>query len=112
MQTAIDIALAYCEIEHAQELLEKVDAALSKREIPDLSDAFGRQHGGLQLVVPMAQGGHTLYNVPWNLCGPILRAHIAHHRSRIEVLTELVRLEMAGLADQGNAGALPREEGQ
>jgi hypothetical protein len=93
-ETATDIALAYREIERAQELLEKVEGALSKRELPDLRDAFGRQHGGLQLGVPSGQSGHTIYNVPWNLCGPILRAHIAHHRNRVDALTQLALLEM------------------
>ena len=93
-QTATDIALSYREIERAEELLTRVDQALAKRDLPDIRDAFGRQHGGLQLGVPSGQSGHTLYNVPWNLCAPILRAHIAHHRNRIDALTELARIEM------------------
>jgi hypothetical protein len=92
-ETATDIAMAYREIECAQELLERVESALSKRELPDLRDAFGRQHGGLQLGVPSGQSGHTIYNVPWNLCGPILRAHIAHHRNRVDALTQVALLE-------------------
>ena len=93
-QTATDIALSYREIERAQELLDKVTESLGRREQPDIRDAFGRQHGGLQLGVPSGQSGHTLYNVPWNLCAPILRAHIQHHENRIEALTELARLEI------------------
>ena len=94
-QTATDIALAYREIERAQELLEKVEKAIGDRGFPDIRDAFGRHQGGLQLGVPSGQSAHTLYNVPWNLCAPILRAHIAHHRSKIDALTELARLEIS-----------------
>jgi hypothetical protein len=96
MQTATDIALAYREVERAETMLADVEKALEKRDIPDVRDAFGRQTGGLQLGVPSGPSSHTLYNVPWNLCAPILRAHIAHHRNRIEALTELARIEMAG----------------
>jgi hypothetical protein len=95
MQTATDIALSYREVERAEDLLAKVEADLNKRNVPDLRDAFGRQSGGLQLGVPSGPSSHTLYNVPWNLCAPILRAHIAHHRSRIEALTELARIEIS-----------------
>ena len=94
-QTATDIAMAYREVERAQELLDKVEQSLGQREIPDVRDAFGRQQGGLQLGVPSGSSGHTLYNVPWNLCAPILRAHIQHHLSRIDALTELARAEIS-----------------
>jgi hypothetical protein len=104
-ETATDIALAYREIERATELLEKVEKDISRRELPDVRDAFGRVQGGLQLGVPSGPSCHTLYNVPWSLCAPILRAHIAHHRGRIDALTEaaIVEVEASRRAPKGHA---------
>lgn len=92
--TAQDIALAYREVEVAEELLAKVTEAVSKHEVPDVRDAFGRQQAGLQLGVPSGQNSRSLFNVPWGLAKPIIEAHIAHHRARIALLSEKARSEL------------------
>lgn len=92
-ETATDIALAYREIEVAEQLLSKVTEALDRRQVPDLRDSFGRQRG-LQLGVPTHESGHTLFDVPWNLAKPIIEAHIASKRALLSALTEKARGEI------------------
>lgn len=94
-QTAMEIALAYREIETAEELLSKIAESMDRREAPDLRDAFGRRRDGLELGVPSGAGSQRLFDVPWTLARPIIEAHIAHHRARIGLLTEKAREEMA-----------------
>lgn len=98
--TATAIALAYREVETAKELLKKVIEGVDRYgAIPDVRDAFGRHQGGLQLGVPMGKDGHSLYNVPWNLCRPIIEAHITAQETLISVLTEKARIEMQSTAE-------------
>jgi hypothetical protein len=92
-QTATDIAFAYREIETAEQLLTKISETISRREVPDLRDAFGRQRG-LQLGVPTSESGHTLYDVPWNLAKPIIEAHVASKKALLSALTEKARIEI------------------
>ena len=94
-ETATDIAMAYLEIETAQKLLEQIEDAFDRREMPDIRDAFGRSQGGLQLGVPSGGNGHRLFNVPWELAKPVIEAHIAQQRSKIAVLAEKAKLELA-----------------
>jgi hypothetical protein len=93
-ETATDIALSYREVETAEKLLAEITEAFSRRELPDIRDAFGRQHDGLELGVPSGHGGHRLFHVPWTLARPIIEAHIAFHKSRIGLLTEKAKLEI------------------
>ncbi|APH71413.1 hypothetical protein [Aquibium oceanicum] len=93
--TATDIALAWREIERAEDLLLKIEEAHKKHETPDVRDAFGRPQGGLQLGVPSGHASHTLFDVPWALAKPIIEAHIAAKKSLIAALTEKARIEMA-----------------
>lgn len=86
--TAMDIALAYREVESAEKLLEEIEEALKHQQTPDIRDAFGRHQGGLQLGVPHGQNGQRLFNVPWALSRPILEAHIAEHKAIIVTLTQ------------------------
>lgn len=92
--TAIDIALAYREVETAEKLLADIVESMERRETPDIRDAFGRHQDGLQLAVPSSQTSRTLFHVPWTMAKPIIEAHIAHHRTRIELLTAKAREEM------------------
>lgn len=92
--TAMDIALAYREVEAAEALLAQITEALSRRTAPDIRDAFGRSQGGLQLGVPSGSGGHTLFNVPWTLARPVIEAHIAQQQSIIAALNEKARIEL------------------
>ena len=94
-QTAMDIALAYREVETAEKLLAQITESLRKRETPDIRDAFGRHMDGLQLGVPSGASGHTLHNVPWSLAKPIIETHIAVHRAKIAALSEKARCELA-----------------
>ena len=93
-QTAMDIALAYREIETAEKLLAEITEAIDKRETPDIRDGFGRHVGGLQLGVPSGSSGHRLFDVPWSLAKPVIQAHIAHHRAMIAALAEKARIEL------------------
>jgi hypothetical protein len=103
-ETAMDIALAHREVETAEELLADIVKALSRRDVPDIRDAFGRKYGGLQLGVPQGNSGHTLFNVPWTLARPVIEAHIAQQRSIIAALNEKARLELdGGSAPEGGA---------
>lgn len=94
--TATDIALAYREIERAKELLAKVETTLAERKPLDLRDAFGRPAGALHLGVPSGPSSHTLYQVPFELCRPIIHAHIAMHEQKIAALCLAARAELDG----------------
>ena len=96
--TAIEIAYAYREIETAEKLLAEIMEALDRHREPDIRDAFGRHQRGLQLGVPSGQNGHQLFNVPWSLAKPIIEAHVAEQRTRVALLTEKARIEMASVA--------------
>lgn len=102
--TAMDIALAYREVETAENLLTEITEAMSRREAPDIRDAFGRHQGGLQLGVPSGNNGHRLFNVPWEICKPVIETHIASHRAKIAVLTEKAKIEIAGAVTTGTKG--------
>jgi hypothetical protein len=95
-ETATDIALAWREIEMAEQLLKDVEKAASSSAIDreDIRDVFGRRVEGLQLGVPSGRGGHTLFNVPWRLARPIIGAHIAAQRSLIAALEEKALIEL------------------
>lgn len=93
-QTAYDLATAHKEIEKAETLLKEVQGALSRSGVPEIRDAFGRQHGGLQLGVPSGQNCHTIYHVEWSLCVPVLTAHIGQMRAKLAALNELARTEL------------------
>lgn len=92
-QTAIDIAMAYREIEAAKELLAKIGDQLSRFEAPDIRDAFGRQSGGLQLGVPSGPSAHTCYNVPWPLAKVVLEAHIAAQEQVLAAMNAKASIE-------------------
>ncbi len=93
-ETAMDIALAYREVETAEKLLAEITESMNRRETVDLRDAFGRRAGGLQLGVPSGHDGHRLFDVPWSLAKPIIEAHIANHKARIEALSEKARFQL------------------
>lgn len=105
--TAMDIALAYREVETAEQLLADIIKSMDERRAaPDIRDAFGRLQGGLQLGVPSGNSGHMLYHVPWSLARPVIEAHIAAHRARISALSEKALIELGIGAD-----ATPRPGG-
>jgi len=94
--TAVEIALAYREVETAEALLADIlkDKEPYDHKAPDIRDSFGRRQSGLELGVPSSETSRRLFHVPWSLCKPIIEAHIAHHRARIELLTAKAREEM------------------
>ena len=94
-QTAMDIALAYREMDAAEVLLGQIKDALKHHSAPDIRDAFGRRQGGLQLGVPSGENGHRLFDVEWALAAPIIEAHIAKQRSIISALSEAARAELS-----------------
>ena len=107
-ETAIDIAMAYREIEAAKELLAKITAKFSRHDLPDIRDAFGRQQGGLQLGVPSGPSSHTCYNVPWSLAKVVLEAHIAAQEQVLAAMNAKAAIEcdaaamaMVGLKAEG-----------
>jgi hypothetical protein len=93
-QIAMDIALAYREVETAQKLLADIDESMSRNQMPDIRDAFGRHQDGLQLGVPSGQNGHRLFSVPWKLARPIIATHLAQQEAIIATLSEKARIEM------------------
>lgn len=95
-QTAMDIALAYREVETAERLLIEIREATSRRHAPDIRDAFGRLQDGLQLGVPSGENSHRLFHVPWSLAEPIIEAHIANRRAAIAALSAKATAELAG----------------
>ena len=92
-ETATAIAYAYREIETAEKLLGEIEEAVSRREQPDIRDAFGRRQDGLQLGVPSGSNGHRLFNVPWTMARPVIEAHIANQRAIVTALNEKARVE-------------------
>jgi len=103
-KTAMDIALAYREVETAEKLLAEISETVSSRHAPDIRDAFGRHQDGLQLGVPHGNNGHRLFNVPWTMARPIIEAHITQQRSIIAVLSEKAAIEMASHSPQVTEG--------
>lgn len=103
-QTAMDIALAYREVETAEKLLTDVrEQVRPGARGPDIRDVFGRTQHGLQLGVPSGDNSVRLFNVPFSLAAPIIEAHIAQQRALIATLTEKARLEMALSPEPGEA---------
>lgn len=96
-ETAHDIALAYREVETAEDLLAQINEAISRRQTPDIRDAFGRQRDGLELGVPSGEGSRRLFNVPWTMAKPIIETHVARQRAIIATLSEKARIELADL---------------
>lgn len=92
-QTAVDIALAYREVESGETLLAEIVKALETRGTPDIRDEFGRPAGGLQLGIPSGGMVHQLFNVPWSLAKPVIEAHVAHYKNVIAALSEKARIE-------------------
>lgn len=87
-ETAYDIACAYREIKRAEELLSKVEDAISRYEDVDIRDDFGRKAGGLQLGIPSGASSTTLFNVPWSLARPVIQTHIAEQKAQLAALNE------------------------
>ena len=96
-QSAMDIALAWREIEVAEDLLAKITNEIERGYTPEIRDAFGRLAGGLQLGVPTSETSRTLFNVPWSLARPIIEAHIAAQRAKIAALSEKAKIELADI---------------
>lgn len=94
-ETAKDIALAHREIEVAQKLLDDVRQALSRRETPDVRDAFGRRQDGLQLGIPSGDISQRLFNVPWSIAEAVIGLHIEHRKARLVVLNATASQELA-----------------
>jgi hypothetical protein len=91
----MDIALAYREVETAEQLLEEIQEAMSRHVMPDIRDAFGRPVGGMQLAVRSGKDTQRLFDLPWSLAKPVIEAHIALHKSRIAALNAKVLYEAA-----------------
>ena len=99
-KTAMDIALAYREVETAQKLLSEIDDVVKGRGATDIRDAFGRHQDGLQLGVPSGANGHRLFHVPWSLARPIIETHIANQQAIIAALSEKARIEADAISPQ------------
>jgi hypothetical protein len=89
----MDIAMAYREVETAEQLLEEIKEAMSRQVMPDIRDAFGRPVGGMQLAVRSGKDTQRLFDLPWSLAKPVIEAHVALHKSRIAALNEKARFE-------------------
>jgi hypothetical protein len=113
-ETATDIAMAYREVETAEKLLAEIRDTISRREAPDIRDAFGRRQDGLTLGVPSGNNGHRLFNVPFPLAAPIIEAHIAQQRAVIAALSHRAASEAASgtLTEGGDVKQAPGEAPQ
>ncbi|MEM6739041.1 MAG: hypothetical protein AAF646_02925 [Pseudomonadota bacterium] len=110
METAREIAFAHREIEVAKGLLEEIDNALANYEELDIRDSFGRTRG-MRLGVPTSNNGHQMLDVSWYLARPIIRAHIAEKRAKIEALSEIARAEIEGKAPRASHNELEPSDG-
>lgn len=82
------------EIEAGEKLLVEVqrvvNAARNDASTPlGLVDAYGRERG-LQLGVPCSDNAHRLFDVPWRLAVPIIKAHIAEKQAELELLSAAI----------------------
>jgi hypothetical protein len=100
-QTAMDIALAYREIETAEKLRADVVAVADRHLRSDLRDVFGRRVDNLELGIPSGDNSRRIFQVPYSLAIPVIDAHIALHRSRVVALNEQARLEMTAGVGSG-----------
>lgn len=98
-QTAMDIALAYREVETAEGLLAEITETMERRSGADIRDAFGRTQHGLQLGVPNGDNSHRLFGVPFTLARPVIEAHIATQRAAIAALTQKAHAEILAPID-------------
>ena len=96
-ETATDIAMAYREIETAENLLDQVREEVEKRFAgkSDLRDVFGRDHRCLQLGVPSGETSQRLFNVQYNLAIPVIEAHIGECRAKLVALNAVAASELA-----------------
>jgi hypothetical protein len=94
-QTAMDIALAYREVQAGEKLLADVREAMDRVSSRDIRDAFGRPQNGLQLGVPSGENSHRMFNVPWALAVPVIETHIAAQRALINALCQQAEAEIA-----------------
>lgn len=98
--TAIQIALAYQEVERGEGLLADVKSAIEARKDDftdkdrDLRDVFGHQHRALQIGIPSGSNGHRLMGVSYDLAVPVIEAHIANQRAQISALSALAKAEL------------------
>lgn len=93
-ETAMNIALAYREVEAAEKLLVDVRQAIDRASGQDIRDVFGRRQDGLQLGVPSGENSHRCFHVPYNLAIPIIETHIATQRALITTLSAQAEAEM------------------
>jgi hypothetical protein len=95
-KTAMDIAFAHREVETAEKLLAEIEETRGRYPQPDIRDAFGRRQNGLQLGVPTGNSGHRLFDLPWEICRPVIEMHIAKQRAQVQILSEKAMMEMRG----------------
>lgn len=93
-QTAFDIAFIYREIEVAEKLLGEISEALSRRQIPDIRDGFGRPQQGLELGIPVGENSRRMFKVDWSLSKPVIEAHILNLRGQLGALNAKARVEL------------------
>lgn len=94
-QTAMDIALAYREVDTAEKLIADIKETIARREQPDIRDSFGRLTGGLELGVPSSGNSRRCFMVDWALALPIMEAHVAKQKALIFALSEKAGAELA-----------------
>ena len=95
-ETAAAIWTAYREIEAAEKLLSDIEKESEwehDKTAPVLKDAFGRKRN-LQLGVPSGENCHRLFDVPMQLAGSVIRAHIAAKHEELAIANERARIEL------------------
>lgn len=96
-ETCVKIWTCYNEIEKAEELLNKTQAANKDKAAPDLENDHGNRTGH---TFGMATDYHThqLYHVEPDLGVKIIRAHIRRNKIKLRELAEVVKREMKATA--------------
>lgn len=106
-EVALKLAQAYDEIEVAENLRDHIVDCLKNRTEPDIRDGFGKKQAGLQLGVPTGNSSHRLFDVPWEICEPIINAHIHEKKTLIELLNVEAQKELNAPPPQNNENSRP-----
>jgi hypothetical protein len=98
--TAMQIALAYQEIERGEKLMGDVRKAIAARkerwpdDEEDIKDALGYRHRELQIGIPSGSNAHQLVGVSYELAVPVIEAHMAKMRAQLAALSFQAKAEL------------------
>ena len=97
-QTALDIALAYDDLDRAETLLAEIGEKMREGTTPSVRDIFGRKRDGLGIAVLDGNDGSWQFFVEWTLARTIIESHIANVKDRLAGLNKIARGEINAAA--------------